>query len=72
MARGNYIPEYQFQAIMAGCGSAPQVVMIQRKLKGGKWGKARETKKLGKYESDQDVVDRLNKCNPGSEFRLAE
>lgn len=72
MARSNYIPKYQFQAIVAGRKSAPQVVMIQRKLKSGKWGKARETEKLGKYESDQDVVDRLNKCNPGSEFRLAE
>lgn len=41
MARSNYIPKYQFQAIVAGRKSAPQ------------------------------VVDRLNKFNPGSEFRLA-
>ena len=72
MARTGYIPKYQFQAIMANRKSAPQVVMVQRKLKSGKWGKALETKKLGKYESDQDVVDRLNRSNPGSEFRLAE
>jgi hypothetical protein len=72
MARSNYIPKYQFQAIVANRKSAPQVVMIQRKLKSGKWGKACETKRLGKYESDQDVVDRLNEFNPGSEFRLAE
>lgn len=72
MARSDYIPKYQFQAIMGGRKSAPQVVMIQRKLKSGKWGKARETEKLGKYESDQDVVDCLNKCNPSSEFRLVE
>lgn len=72
MARTSYVPKYQFQAIMANRESAPQVVMIQRKLKSGKWGKAHETTKLGRYESDQDVIDRLNRLNPGSEFRLAE
>lgn len=72
MTKSSYIPKYQFQAVMANRKGESEVIMVQRKLKSGKWGKALPTKKLGKYESDQDVVDRLNKFNPGSEYRLAE
>ena len=46
-------------------------VFVQRKLKSGAWGKPLPTMRLG-TETDEQVVGRLNKLNPGSEYRLAE
>lgn len=65
-------PKYQFQAVMANRHNDSGSVMVQRKLKSGKWGKPSATKKLRKSETAQDVVDRLNRYNPSDEYRIAE
>ena len=46
-------------------------VFVQRRLKSGAWGKPQPSMRLGS-ETNEQVVDRLNKLNPGSEYRLAE
>lgn len=48
-----------------------RTVRIQRVLKSGKWGKPHDTQRFGN-ETDQEVVDRLNRLNPGSQYRLAQ
>lgn len=68
--RSSYIPKYYHQAIMAK-RTHKDTVTVQRKLKSGAWGKPHEATRLYK-ESDQDVIDRLHKFNPGDEYRIAE
>lgn len=46
-------------------------VMVQRQRKDGSWGKPMMSAKLFLGETDQDVVDRLNKFN-SAKYRLAE
>ena len=70
MTRTNYGNGYKFAAIMKRRQGEKQTVTIQRMTKKG-WGKPCETQRYGK-ETDEQVVERLNKLNPGSQFRLAE
>ena len=46
-------------------------VMVQRQLKNGTWGKAHATQVFGN-ETPEEVVNRLNRLNPNSLYRIAE
>lgn len=61
---------YKFRALCARRANKDSV-MVQRLKKDGTWGKASENKRFGN-ETDAQVVERLNKLNPGSTYRLAE
>ena len=66
----SYIPKYQFEGLMARrYNKRKHEVMVQRKLKSGKWGKALPETVYGN-ETPEQVVARINELNPGQEFRL--
>jgi hypothetical protein len=70
MTRTNYGNGYKFMAIQKR-RSNPSMVKIQQTRKDGSWGKVRETRVYGK-ETPEQVIERLTKLNPGTNFRLAE
>ena len=70
MKATNYGNGYKFAAIQKR-RSNPTMVMIQATRKDGSWGKARETRTYGN-ETPEQVIERLTKLNPGTQFRLAE
>lgn len=49
-----------------------KAVMLQRKLKSGKWGKAFEVEMIGCEHAAEDVLTRMTKNNPQNEYRIAE
>ena len=60
-----------FNMIAANRAAANKdVIMVQRMLKSGKWGKASEARRFG-HETDEQIIERLIKNN-GVQFRIAE
>ena len=68
MKATNYGNGYKFAALHKG---HPTMVKIQSTRKDGSWGKVRETRTYGN-ETPEQVIERLTKLNPGTQFRLAE
>ena len=71
MKATNYGNGYKFAAIQKRRRSNPTMVKIQQTRKDGSWGKERETRTYGN-ETPEQVIERLTKLNPGTQFRLAE
>lgn len=74
---GNYIPKYQFSAIVArrAAKGAKKVTEFkyQRLCKSGKWGKVLVgDNRLYTYKTPQEVIEYWNEINPGTMFRLVE
>ena len=70
MKATNYGNGYKFAAIMKRRSGTPYTVTVQRKRKDGTWGKPTATRTYGN-ETPEQVVERLTKNNPGTEYRLA-
>lgn len=70
MTATNYGNGYKFTAIQKRRSNA-KTVLIQQTRKDGSWGKAREYGTYGNETAEQ-VVERLTKLNPGTNFRIAE
>ena len=59
------------QRIQAEARAAARKPMIQALKKDGKWGAARQTQRYG-IETDVQVVERLERLNPNTKFRIAQ
>ena len=70
MKATNYGNGYKFAAIQKR-RSNPTMVKIQQTRKDGSWGKERLTRVYGN-ETPEQVIERLTKLNPGTQFRLVE
>lgn len=70
----NYIPKYQFQAIVnKRQGKGIESFKYQKMRKDGSWGAVREGDNKHYYKATpQEVLDEWEKLNPGSKFRLVE
>lgn len=49
-----------------------KVAMLQKKLKSGKWGKPVSYEMFSGEKNSEDVLARIEKLNPGYEWRVAE
>ena len=66
----SYIPRYQFQAI-AERRSKPNKVELRRILKSGKPGAVRTYERHGGEKTPEDVIERLERLNPGTKWVIA-
>lgn len=63
--------KYKFATIMKN-RSTKKTVILQKKLKSGKFGKPCEYEMFGGETTAEDVIKRLEKSNPDSTWRIAE